>query len=133
MNTPNFHDGHFDGLSLEPSKTVYLFLRTSDRRPYTISLRGVHEMTVSDVKPGNIIFDLVFRRASELTSSDVAILYDLNENSEQAIKLLNSKRGTELQILEVNATYGAQGLFLFENFEIIEKVDRMIASLPPAQ
>ena len=133
MNIANFHDGHFDGLWLEPSNTVFLFLRTSDRRPYTISLLGVHEMTLSDVKSGNIIFDLVFRSASELTSSDVAILYDLDENSEQAIKLRNSKRGTKLQILELNATYGAQGLFLFENLEIIEKVDRMIASLPSAQ
>ena len=132
MNTPNFHDGHFDGLWLEPSNVVFLFLRTSDRRPYTISLQGVHGMTLSDVKAGNIIFDLVFRSASELTSSDVAILYDLDENSEQATKLRNSKRETKLQILELNATYGAQSLFLFENFQIIEKVDRMVASLPSA-
>jgi hypothetical protein len=133
MNIPNSHDGHFDGLWLQPNKTVYLFLRTSEQKPYTISLQGVQGMALSDVKAGNIIFDLGFRSARQLTLSDMATLYNLDEDSEQATKLLNSTRGMELQVLELNATYGAQGLFLFENFEITQKVNGVIESLPSAQ
>jgi hypothetical protein len=64
-----------------------------------------------DPKPGNIIFDLVFRSARELTSSDVGILYDLDEGGEQLAEILNSTREKDLQILELNASYGAHGLF----------------------
>jgi hypothetical protein len=125
MNIPNFHDGRFEELWLDFDKVVSLFLRTSDRRLYTMRLQGVQGMTLSDVKAGNIIFDLVLRSARELTYSDVQIFYELDENSEQAAKVLNSTRGKELQILELNATFGAQGLFLFESYEVSERADRM--------
>jgi hypothetical protein len=123
MNIPSFHDGHFEGLWLESGKTAHLFLSTYDRQLYTIRLQGLQAMTLSDVKAGNIIFDLVLRSARELTNSDVGILYDLDENSEQAAKILNSARAKELQILELNATYGAQGLFLFESYKFSERAD----------
>jgi hypothetical protein len=131
MILPDFHDGDFDGLRLGLNGTVYLFLRTSDQRRYTVCLRGVQALTLSDVKAGNIILDLVLRRASELTSSDVAELYHLDENSERVAKILHSTREKELCILELNATYGAQGLFLFQNYEVGEPTDEIAEPIPP--
>jgi hypothetical protein len=88
-------------------------------------------MTLSDVKAGNIILDLVLRRAPEVTSSDVVELYDLDENSERVAKILHSTREKELCTLELNATYGAQGLFLFQNYEVGEPTDEIAEPIPP--
>jgi hypothetical protein len=130
MNMPNFHDGYFDGLWLGSDKFVRLFLRTCDHQSYTLTLQGVQALAISGVRAGNIIMDLVFRSAREITPSDVRDLYDVDSSTEQAAKLLKSTREKELQILELNSSYGAQGLLLFETCEINETVDKMALSVP---
>lgn len=129
MNIPNFHDGYFDGLWLGSDKFVRIFLRTCDQQSYTLTLKGVQALTVSGVRAGNIILDLVFRSAREITSSDVQDLYDVDSGTEQAAKLLKSAREKELQILELNPSYGAQGLLLFETCEISETADKVAGSV----
>jgi hypothetical protein len=129
MNSPNFHDGYFDGFRLESDKTIYLFLRASNRQHYTLTLTGLQALTVSGVRPGNIILDLTFRSSREATRSDIHELYDVDEDSEQATKLLTAAQEKKIQILELNPSYGAQGLFLFENFEFKETVDTTVAGV----
>ena len=129
MNIPNFHDGYFDGLWLGSDKSVRIFLRTCDLQSYTLTLQGVHALAVSGVRAGNIILDLVFRSAREITSSDVRDLYDVDSSTEQAAKLLKSTRDKGLQILELNPSYGAQGLLLFETCEINETADKVAGSV----
>lgn len=128
MDVQEFHDGHFDGIQLEPDKTAHISLRTANKERYILVLKGVQALTLSGVKAGNIILDLVIRSAREATATDVQELYDLNENDEQAAKLLESTREKKLQILELNPSYGASGLFLFEKLEIIELNERMAPS-----
>lgn len=118
MNIPNFHDGHFDGLRIGPSNLVDLYLRTQDGGAFILVLQGVDALTLTDVKAGNIIFDLVFRKNEQLTCSDMAELYSLDADAPQTTNLLKAKRGLGLQLLEINASYGAQGLVLFRSFEI---------------
>ena len=130
MNIPNFHDGYFDGLWLGSDKLVRIFLRTCDQHSYILTLQGVQALAVSGVRAGNIILDLVFRSARDITSSDVQDLYDVDSSTEQATKLLKSTREKDLQILELNPSYGAQGLLLFETCEINETTDKMAASVP---
>jgi hypothetical protein len=129
MDVQKFHDGHFDGIQLEPDKTAHIFLRAANKERYILVLKGVQVLTLSGVKAGNIILDLVIRPAREATSTDVQELYDLDKNAEQAAKLLESTHEKKLQILELNPSYGASGLFLFENFEIIEANERMASSV----
>jgi hypothetical protein len=129
MTTQNFHDGHFDGIRLESDKTVHIFLRAANKEPYILILKGVQAMTLSGVKNGNIILDLVFRSAREATSSDIQQLYDLGGNTEQATKLLQATQEKGLQILELNPSYGAEGIFLFDRFEIIAATDKVAWSL----
>lgn len=118
MNIPNFHDGHFDGLRIGLSKLVNLFLRTQDGKSFTLVLQEVDALTLSEIKEGNIIFDLVFRSAEKLTRSDMAELYGVDVDAPQAADLLTAKREKGFQLLEMNASYGAQGLVLFQTFEI---------------
>lgn len=120
MDFPNFHDGDFHGIRLEPDKTAIIFLRSAAKRPYILVLKGVERLALGGVKEGNIILDLVFRNASDATPADVVQLYDVDETWEQASKILDNLRKEELQILELNPSYGADGLFLFESFEIKE-------------
>jgi len=120
MNIPNFHDGHFDGLRIGPSKLVGLFLRTQDGKSFILALREVDAMRLSEIKQGNIIFDLVSRSATELTRSDMAELYSVDVDAPQATDLLKAKREQGFQLLEINASYGAQGLVLFQTLEIRE-------------
>ena len=120
MNFPNFHDGHFDGLRIGPNRLVNLFLRTKDGKSFILVLQKVDALTVSEIKQGNIIFDLVFRSSGELTPSDIADLYSVDVDAPQAADLLRAKREQGFQLLEINASYGAQGLVLFQTFEIQE-------------
>ena len=120
MNIPNFHDGYFDGLWIGPNKLIHFFLRTVDGKSFTLALQGVEALTLSEVKEGNIILDLVLRSAREMTSSDVENLYGVDANTEQTAKLLKSTREKELQIMELNPSYGAQGLLLFKTYAIKE-------------
>jgi hypothetical protein len=118
MNIPNFHDGHFDGLRIGTSKLVDLFLRTQDGKSFTLALQEVDALTLSEIKQGNIIFDLVFRSTGELTRSDMAELYSVDVDAPQAADLLTAKREQGFQLLEINASYGAQGVVLFQTFKI---------------
>jgi hypothetical protein len=69
MNIPNFHDGHFDGLRIGPSKLVDLFLRTHEGESFILVLQEVDALTLTEVKEGDIIFDLDFRNNEQLTCS----------------------------------------------------------------
>jgi hypothetical protein len=118
MNIPNFHDGYFDGLRIGPNKLVNLFLRTQERKSFILVLQDVDSMTISEIKQGNIILDLVFRSSEELTRSDMAELYSVDVDAPQAADLLTAKREEGFQLLEINGSYGAQGSVLFQTFEI---------------
>jgi hypothetical protein len=115
---PNFHDGHFEGFLIGPNKSARLFLRTVDEKSLILTLEGVQALALSNVKAGNIILDLVLRGAEEIIQSDLAKLYDLIANDPQCLIQLSNLRGTSLQILEINPSYGAQGLVLFENWNL---------------
>jgi hypothetical protein len=79
---------------------------------------GEAQLTLSEIKQGNIIFDLVFRGTGELTRSDMAELYSVDVDAPQATNLLTAKREQGYQLLEINASYGVQGLILFQTFEM---------------
>jgi hypothetical protein len=119
MNIPNFHDGHFDGLRIGPNKELRLFLRTQEGNSFTLALRGVDALALSEVKQGNIVFDLVLRSGMQLTISDIEELFGVEADTPQAADLLKAKRGKELQLLELSASYGAHGLVLFQSVEIL--------------
>jgi hypothetical protein len=80
---------------------VNLFLRTQDRKSVTLALEDMDALTLSEVKQGNIILDLVFRGTGELTCSDMAELYTVDIDAPQATDLLRAKREQGFQLLEI--------------------------------
>jgi hypothetical protein len=118
MNIRNFHDGHFEGLRIGLGNLVDLYLRTQDGRAFILVLHEVDALTLTDVKAGNIIFDLVLRKDEQLTSTDIAELHSVDVDAPEAKDLLERKRELGLKLLEINSSYGAQGLVLFRAFEV---------------
>jgi hypothetical protein len=118
MSIPNFHDGHFDGLRIRQNKSVDLYLRTQDGKSFNLVLQDVDALTLTEIKAGNIIFDLVLRNKEQLTRADMAELYGVHVDAPQATDLSNRKRDLGLQLLEINASYGAQGAVLFRTIAI---------------
>ncbi len=70
MNVPNFHDGRFDGFWIAADEAVLLFLRAQGGAFYRDSSRR-KRLSIAEIKEGNIMFDLVFREAEQLTISDM--------------------------------------------------------------
>jgi hypothetical protein len=118
MNIPNFHDGYFEGLWIGPNKEVHLFLRSLDGDCFTVVLRGVDALSLSGIKQGNILFDVLVRAAQDLTLDDIQELYGVALDSPKASELLGSKVEQGLQILEVNPSYGAQGVVSFRTIDV---------------
>lgn len=123
MNFPTFHDDYFDGIRLGPDKSAQIFLRTVKGARYTLDLKGVERLTLSEVRKGNIILDLVIRSSKEVTPADVQTFYGLGADSDNNRKQLEAIREKGLQILEINPSYGAEGLVLFQSFELTEVID----------
>jgi hypothetical protein len=71
-----------------------LFLKTQDGKSFTLFLQEVDALTLSEVKQGNIILDLVFRGTGELTRSDMMELCSVDADAPQATDLLRAKRGS---------------------------------------
>jgi hypothetical protein len=130
METPNIHDGYFDGFLLGPNKVLYFFLRTTDGKPLNLIFHGMERMCVSGVKEGNIILDLQFRDTQEITLSDVEELYVINPGAEIGATLLSSIRQRGLKLMELNPSYGAQALVLFECCDLSESA---IAQMPSSR
>jgi hypothetical protein len=121
MQIPNFHDGTFDGMWIGPDKLVQLFLRKADRQSFVLSLVGVERLAFTDIKQGNIILDLVFRSAEEITRVDIAELYGVSGDSPQCETMMTAATERRLQILAMNPSYGAQGLALFQTLDIAQR------------
>ena len=121
MQIPNFHDGHFDGIWTGPNKRVQLFPRTAEGQSFVLSLEGVQALAFSDIKQGNIILDLVFRNTKEITHSDIAELYGVGADTTQGASLIKAATDRDLQVLEMNPSYGAQGLVLFQTWDLSQR------------
>ncbi len=121
MMIPNFHDGYFDGFWIGPNKLIQFFLRTANQQSFVLILEGVQALALSDIKQGNIILDLVFRSTEELTHSDIQELYGVGADTPQAINLLKAAKEREFQVLEINSSYGAQGLVLFQSWDLSQR------------
>ena len=115
---PKFHDGHLDGLRILDDHTIELFLRDVGRKPFTLKLSGVTRMGIWEVREGNILLDLVVRGAAEATSEDLTLL-GLGNTEGADMGYLAQLRESNLKMLEINASYGARGLVVFETYELL--------------
>jgi hypothetical protein len=122
MQIPSFHDGTFDGLRIRADKRIQLYLSTGQRESFVLVLDGVQALVLNDIKQGNIILDLVIREGAKITKNDVTQVYGLNDDSVTMNKLETAVNGG-FQILEINPSYGAEGLILFKTWSLAPSTD----------
>ena len=123
MQIPSFHDdGTFDGLRIRQDKRIQLYLSTGQRESFVLVLDEVQALVLNDVKAGNIILDLVIRKGAEITKSDIEQVYGMIDDSVTNNKLQTAVNGG-FQILEINPSYGAEGLSLFKTWSLVPQTD----------
>ena len=98
-----------------------MFLRTADGESFFIVLQGVKAPALTDVKQGNIILDLVFRSIENIVPADMEELYGFSRDGPPLVRALETAIAERLQVLEINSSYGAHGLVLFETWRIDEQ------------
>jgi hypothetical protein len=97
---------------------VHLFLRTDTGERSTIVLKDVERMNVLNVKAGNIIFGVVLVDSGKLTLQHIERLYETSD-TDKLKQILQTARQRQLSVLELTASYGAEGTVLFVSAEIL--------------
>jgi hypothetical protein len=117
---PGFHDGFFDGVWISPSRTVHLFVRTEDNKPFEIVLGGVKALKLSNIREGNIILDVRLVDTDQLTASHMASVYEISDVDKdgQITRDLTSARRASLKMLELRSSYGVEGAVLCRGAEL---------------
>jgi hypothetical protein len=117
---PNLHDGFFDGVWLSADKCARFFVRTVAGERSTIILTDVEALNICGLRAGNIIFDLVLIAPDKLTVKDIEQAYDLKKGEvEMARQLLSKAQEQGLSGLEINPSYGAEGMAIFRTVATI--------------
>ncbi|HET7749427.1 MAG TPA: hypothetical protein VFK81_08605 [Terriglobales bacterium] len=111
---PDLHDGFFDGLWLSADKRARFFVRTVAGERSTIIMTDVQALNICGLRAGNIIFDLVLIAPDKLSMKDIEQAYDLKSGEvEKASQLLRKAQEQGLSGLEINPSYGAEGIAIF--------------------
>lgn len=111
---PDLHDGFFDGLWLSADKHARFFVRTVAGERSTIIMTDVQALNICGLRAGNIIFDLVLIAPDKLSMKDIEQAYDLKSGEvEKASQLLRKAQEQGLSGLEINPSYGAEGIAIF--------------------
>jgi hypothetical protein len=119
INYSEFHDGFFDGFLIE-EKSVSIFLSTYKREQFVIELSEVSVFTASDIKAGNIIFEVLTRSGAQLTLEDMVALDGPFQTTSQdhAERRLAQASKDESTLLEINPSYGATCLALAHSVKL---------------
>jgi len=117
---PNLHDGFFDGVWLSPDKQARFFVRTVKGERSTIILTDVKALNICGLRAGNIIFDLVLIAPNKLTVKEIEQAYDLESGEvEKAAQQLGRVQEQGLSGLEINSSYGAEGIVICRTVAIV--------------
>lgn len=123
MQIPSFHDGRFNGFRIGADKQVQLYLTTAGHESFVLVPEGVEALTLNDIRPGNIIPDLVIRGGHELTVSDIEYVHGIRNTPTDAGRLLKAAVDQGLQLLEINPSYGGEGMVLFLTWKLQPQSD----------
>ena len=99
-----------------------MFLTATDRTAFILELEGVTRLALTEVRQGNIIFDLAVRTADTLTATDIQYAYGMDADSPLVSKTLATAKNDQLQVLEINPSYGAEGIVLFKTWKLTPRL-----------
>ena len=120
---PSFHDGSFDGVLIPAKNKAHLFLTTADNKRFTVAFDGVRALRLSNIRQGNIVLDISLVNTDQLTEGHIESAYELSDigRDRQVAGLLASARQEGLRMFEMTTSFGAEGVVLFKNIELLER------------
>ena len=80
-------------------------------------------MHLWNIREGNIVFEVGFIDTDQLTESHIESAYEISDigRDRQIATLLASARKEGLRMLEMTTSYGAEGVVLFKDIELLER------------
>jgi hypothetical protein len=117
---PNFHDGYVDGV-LVAEGSASIFLRTVSSEKFTIILRGVKSLVMNDFRQGNIILDLEWVDAMNISDSAILDYYSMPKGEAAVLRdrWIKEINGRQLHAIEISPSYGANLTAILREREII--------------
>jgi hypothetical protein len=116
-----FHDGLFEGLWIDKdAKIAHVYLSTKERKRSVAVLGGVLKLKAEGLREGNIILEVRTCSGREITSEDIAELYELDSNREAKAwehQLMERIKQEQLQFFELQPSYGGSCLILAQMVE----------------
>jgi hypothetical protein len=121
-NNSKFHDGFVDGLLIRESQVI-IFIRAENNEEFALVADDVTRMRVDRLLEGNIIFDIVMRRGSELTRSDMDVygFAASPDGEKQANDWLERLRIENRVALEINPSYGCECFLIAQAVTLIPR------------
>ena len=120
-----FHDGFYNGLFIRES-SVDLFVANHKSDRFVVSATEVAALVSTDIRAGNIIFDIVCRRGLEITLDDIREAHGLGDRPQDAShaqSAMAKARELELSFLTLSSSYGGTLAIFAKSFSLRTEED----------
>jgi len=103
-------------------KALQLFLTTTDKRKFIVTIPNIIRMRADNFLEGNIVFDISVYQNAECSEGKLKSLYGYNEEQAQKYLSKNLREIAEknLSLFQLGSSYGCELLALFSGSLQIE-------------
>ena len=120
-----FHDGYYNGLFIREG-SVDIFVANHIKQRFVVSATEVDALVSTDIRAGNIIFDIVCRRGIEITLDDIREAHgfgDRPQDASHALRAMAKARELELSFLALSSSYGGTLAMFAKSFTLRTEED----------
>ena len=120
-----FHDGFYNGLFIREG-SVDIFVANENKQRFVVSAREVIALVSTDIRAGNIIFDIVCRRGIEITLDDIREAHEFGHEPQDvshAQRAMEQARELDLSFLALSSSYGGTLAMLAKSFTLRTEED----------
>ena len=120
-----FHDGFYNGLLIREG-SVEIFVANEMKQRFVVSATDVAALYSTEIRAGNIIFDIVCRRGVEITLDDIREAHgfgDRPQDTSHAQRAMVKALELELSFLTLSPSYGGTFAVLAKSFTLRTEED----------
>ncbi len=120
-----FHDGFYNGLIIREG-SVDIFVANHVKQRFVVSATEVAALVSTDIRAGNIIFDIVCRTGIEITLDDIREAHGLGDRPQDdshAQRAMAKALESELSFLALSPSYGGTLAMFAKRFNLRTEED----------
>ena len=120
-----FHDGFYNGLFIRADR-VDIFVENDINQRFVVSATEVAALVSTDIRAGNIIFDIVSRRGTEITLDDIREAHGLGngpQHDSHAQLAMEKTLQLDLSFLTLSSSYGGTLAIFAKSFTLRAEAD----------